>query len=146
MSLQPSQLTAPSNLETSASEGLDWKYPLLNVTMAFLFIGFSAVLRLLPIRKLLADLLAVAVVIAWQYGLHRAKIAPWDSDGSRAIFSTVSQWFLNLVTTFVLFMTVFFWTEGGPTINNAMMAAFVSFFIVFTKFRSKASRSHSANT
>lgn len=146
MPLQSSPLTAPSSLETALSEKLDWKGPLLLVTAAFLFIGVSSVLRLLPIRTFIADVLATAAVLAWQYGFHLAGIARWNWRGPMVTFSSPSQGFLNLVTTFVLFMTVFSWTEGGPSANNVGLAAFVSFGIVFTKYRSKDSGSRSANT
>jgi hypothetical protein len=146
MPLQSSPLTAPPSLETVVSERLDWKYPLLTVTVAFLFIGVSAVLRLLPIRTLLADLLAVAVVLVWRYAINLANILPWHWDGSAATFSSFPQGILNVVASLVGYLTVFSWVSGGPTADKVMMAAVLSIFTVFTKFRSKAPRSHSANT
>jgi hypothetical protein len=141
---QSSPLTAPSRLEASVSERLDWKYALLGVPIAFMFVGISAFFRFLPIRTPYADFLAMAVVLVWQYGIHR-KIFSSDSDGSTAAFSSLSQGVLNLVATFVILMTVFSWIQGGPTSYTATLALIVSLAIVLTKYRSKASRSRSAN-
>jgi|HubBroStandDraft_2_1064218.scaffolds.fasta_scaffold605982_1 hypothetical protein len=98
---------------------VDWEYPLEILTMSFVLMGVSALFRRLPLSAGKADILTMAVVFAWRYGVDRANIFPWDGRGSWT--QSFLQAVLNAMACFAFFITVMLWLGRRPTSTEAMI-------------------------
>jgi hypothetical protein len=129
---------------TSGAAGLDWIYPLDMITAALVLMGASAFFRTLPIPNEYAYLLAIVVLVAWRYGVHRAGILRWRRASLlNYSFFSFKQALLNGLAFFVWMMAVFTWTGRKPTLSGAVSAAIGALFVGLLGVSSKASASNS---
>jgi hypothetical protein len=111
-------------LKTNRTAGLDWNHPLEMMTAALVLMGASAFFRALPIPAEYAYLLAIIVLLAWRYAVHRAGILRWRWGSTlNYSFFSLKQWLFNGITFFVFMMAVFTWTGSRPTLRDAALAA-----------------------
>jgi hypothetical protein len=127
---------SPTASAANAHARVDWRYPLGILTTSFVLMGVSAFFRLLPLSAEHANMLTLAVVFAWRYGVHRANIFPWDWGGSWT--HSFLQGVLNAAACFVFFIAARSWLAKRLTLTDALIPLIACLFVLLFGARSKA--------
>jgi hypothetical protein len=114
---------------------VDWRYPFGILTTSFVLMGVSAFFRILPLSTEHANILTLAVLVAWRYGVHWANIFPWDWRGSWT--HSFLQCVLNAAACFVFFMAVRSWLAKRLTLTDALVPLIACLFVLLFEVRSK---------
>jgi hypothetical protein len=126
-------------LANGAVARLDWNYPLMYLTSSFVLMGSSALFRALSISAENAYFLAIALFIAWRYGVHRAGIFPWDwrsASNHPSLF--LKQGLLNGVAFFSFFIAIPITFGQRPTLTQALLTAPAGLIVGLYEAKSKA--------
>ena len=106
---------------TDARKPLDWLSPFWTLTLAFVFVGVVAALRLMfTVPQLWAEALALPVVILWRYWAHASGLWPWVLGASHYQFPSFAQAALNAFPWFIFWLIASALAWGKPTIGSLL--------------------------